>query len=67
MASLERKRSKGAEELGAKRQRLEDSPLSDQEIAIHASYDEDEFLSYPVGVPETGWKLGAAEADSSIS
>jgi len=43
---VDRKRSRGPEEGGSKRSRLEKSPSTEHEIAIHASYD-DELLSSP--------------------
>ena len=43
----DRKRSRGPEEGGAKRPKLEDSPSSEHEILLHATYD-DELLSSPV-------------------
>ena len=52
----DRKRSRGPEEGGAKRPKLEDSPSSEHEITLHATYD-DELLSSPVttdGNPEKG-------------
>lgn len=43
----DRKRSRGPEEGGAKRLKLEDSPSSEHEISLHAT-DDDELLSSPV-------------------
>ena len=42
----DRKRSRGPEEGGAKRPKLEDSPSSEHEILLHAT--DDELLSSPV-------------------
>lgn len=43
----DRKRSRGPEEGVTKRPKLEDSPSSEHEIMLHATYD-DELLSSPV-------------------
>lgn len=45
----DRKRSRGPEEGVAKRPKLEDSPSSEHEILLHATYDDEkELLSSPV-------------------
>ena len=52
----DRKRSRVPEESVTKRPKLEDSPSSEHEIALHATYDDD-LLSSPVttdGNPEKG-------------
>ena len=52
----DRKRSRGPEEGVTKRPKLEDSPSSEHEITLHATYD-DELLSSPDttdGNPEKG-------------
>ena len=43
----DRKRNRGPEEGVTKRPKLEDSPSSEHEIMLHATYD-DELLSSPV-------------------
>ena len=52
----DRKRNRGPEEGGAKRPKLEDSPFSEHEISLHATYN-DELLSNPITTddnPEKG-------------
>ena len=58
MEPSERKRSRGPEELGSqKQQRLEDSPISDPDLAIHVHVDDDDLLTSPVERGKAAWYL----------